>query len=280
MTIARVISLLLVLCIAAPFIALNVWGVRMSLWTNEEVRRNEVFLATGEVPESTNPFPANPLQFLRDRGELQDTFGTAALTDRRIVEVTTIIAAADLLAQGEAMPDPSRLPLYAAARAPARMIRYCQEVVTTFATACDVARTSTDVLDDGRIRISADLAYIPAAYLGDPAQISNGAFFTTVARFHDMPDADRPVFDAEARLAAMQQAQDLCDTLLESFGPCVVGRLQLATEELWITDLERLPAGTAPQRLSATAVVKVYANKDETTDDALRDMVAVLTSTE
>lgn len=275
MKVLRIVIAIVVLCVAAPLIAVNVWGVQMTFWAIEQTRQNDAYLADG-TPPSPTALPANPLQFLRNRGELQDTFGTATLTDRRIVQVTTIIAAEDMLAPGEVLPEPTRLPLYAAARAPARMIRYCQEVVTTFATACDVVRTSTDVLDDGRIEITADLTYIPAAYLGDPAQISNGAFFTTVARFYDMPDADKPVFDAEARLAAMQQAQDLCDTLRESFGPCVVGRLQLATAELWITDLERLPAGTARQRLSATAVVKVYANQDETTDDALRDMVAAL----
>lgn len=277
MKVLRIIIAIVVLGVAIPLVAVNVWGVQMTFWVIEQTRQNDTSLADGTPPASM-PLPASPLQFMRDRGELQDTFGTAALTDRRIVEVTTIIAAEDLLAQGEAMPDPSRLPLYAAARAPARMALHCEEVVAAFATTCDVARTSTNVLDDGRIEISADLAYIPAAYLGDPAQIANGAFFTTVARFHTMPDAGKPVFDAEARLAVMQQAQDLCDALRDSFGPCVVGRLQLATAELWITDLERLPEGTARQRLSATAVVKVYANKDETTDDALREMVAVLTS--
>ncbi|WP_019954488.1 hypothetical protein [Yoonia vestfoldensis] len=277
MKLLRLIVALCVGCAAIALIALNIDSLRMSLGSDERAASNAAAVAAGQAAPD-RLLPASPLQFMRDRSALRDTFGTETLSAQRVVAITIILPVAELLAADESLPDPIRLPLYAAARAPARMIRYCDDVITRFATACDVARTSSQVLPDGRIEISADLAYIPATFPGDPVNVINGAFFTVAVPLHDMPDRDKPVFNAAARIDAMRTAQELCDAVRNAFGNCVVSRLELATAELWITDLERLPAGTNPQRLRATAEITVYANQSETSDERLRDVLGLLAS--
>jgi hypothetical protein len=229
--------------------------------------------------ESVEPvtLPRDPLQYLRDRAALRDMFSTETLTPGRTVTVTENVAIADILATDEALPDRSRIPLYAAARAPMWMARHCEEVIADFGLACDVTATSVRPLDDDRIELSATLAYIPAAALGDPRDAGNAAFFTADVMLIDTARL-LPPFDADNRSAAMRKAQAICDRLREEFGNCVVTDLQLLTEELWITDLERLPPGTNSQRLTASAKVTVYADQTWTDETQLHDIVQELAS--
>jgi len=222
--------------------------------------------------------PRNPLRFFHDRGELRDTFAIDALTGQRSIVVTEWIEPADLLAAGEPLPDPTHLALYAHARAPQRMARYCAEVIAAFGTACDVMRTEAQFPATGPTTISAHLAYIPAGNMGDPDLVKNGAFFSVPARLFDMRDHEKPPFDSDSRIAAMQKAQDICDSLRESYGNCVVSRLDLRPVEIWHIDLERLPPGTDPIRLDATAIIKIYADKTQTANDELRQIVQSLTT--
>jgi hypothetical protein len=225
--------------------------------------------STAEAPVG---WSGNPLELLRQRSTVQDTFDTDGLNGLRTITVTQVIAAEDLLSSGEAMPDPSRLPLYAAARAPMLMIAHCTDVVAAVGKLCDVTRTRADLLDDGRISMEATLAYVPAAALGDPGRVSNGGLFTASVVLDDTT-TQRPAFTTSNRRAAMQKAQALCDALRADLGNCVVSRLQLDTQELWITDLERLPQGTDPLRLQATVTVTVYANRAEMTEERLQDIL-------
>lgn len=272
---ARILAIAVTLVVAVPLLVLNVWGARMSLWAVEQTRQFDT-----DTPNMTDPapMPRNPLRFFHDRGELRDTFATDALTDQRSIVITEWIESADLLTAGEPLPDPTHLALYAQARAPQRMIRYCTEVIAAFGTACDVMRTEAQFPTTGPTAISAHLTYIPAGILGDPDLVNNGEFFIAPARLYEMRDHEKPPFNSESRIAAMQKAQDICDRLRETYGNCIVSRLDLRPVEIWRTDLERLPPGTDPIRLDATAIIKIYADKTQTANDDLRQIVQSLTT--
>ncbi len=231
------------------------------------------------APEPVAPaaLPRDPLQYMRDRSTLRSLFSTEDLTSDRTITITELVTIGDILASGESTPDLSRVPLYAAARAPMRMARHCDDVIAGFGLACEVLATSTRLLEDDRVEMTAELAYIPAAELGDPRDVGNAAFFTAEVAL----DADArllPPFEPDTRLAAMRKAQAICDRLREDFRNCVVSDLRLLTEELWITDLERLPPGTNRQRLSASATVTVYADQTWTNDADFATAVQTLAS--
>lgn len=272
----RIIIFVVGLIVAIPVIALNIWGINMSLWVNEVTARNEAVLqGETDIPE-VRDMPAGPLDWFENRAELRDYFTTDKITDQRNIIYTETLDPEDLLRPGEAMPEDVFLPVYAAARAPARMIPYCAEILQTIGTACDVIDTKTRILSDGRAELVGTLAYIPAYPLGDPSQVADG----DLARaFVDLPyEGDlKPANDAQARMAMMMQAQDNCDRLRTEFGNCVLGNLRFNVSELWITDLEVLPEGTNPQRVEAVARYVVYANpldlNAQTLGDTLEAMV-------
>lgn len=272
----RILAIALGGVIAIPVLVLNIWGLRMTGYVIEQTTANDSYLATGVVPD-TPPMPRSPLQFLRDRSALRDTFTPETLTEQRLITVTAWVTPADMLSPAEALPQPALWPLYAEARAPHYMMRFCTEVIASFGTACEITRTTAEIARDGRTVLTATMAYLPAADLGDTGAVSNGDLLAAPVLLYDVADIEKPAFTADSRIAAMQKAQSLCDNLRDTFGNCVVTRLDLQPVALWPTDLERLPAGTDPVRLQATAVVKVFADTDHNSNDSLRQIARALT---
>ncbi|MDX8347183.1 hypothetical protein SLH49_04205 [Cognatiyoonia sp. IB215446] len=259
MTGLRILAFCIGLVVILPMVALNKWGFQMSMWVNKEVSRNEAMLdGAAEVPAAT-PMPTSPLAWLRNRSELNALFSRDEINPQRVVTVTEIIDPADLLAPGEAGPDAVFLPLYAEARAPAQLSRYCADVLSALGGRCDVLSSSATINREGKVVLTGQLGFRPDAVLGDPSQVSDGQVISGSIRLPHSGDL-RPAYDQAARVAAMQQAQAICDALRAEFGNCVLTRTELNIEELWITDLEVLPAGTNPQRLIASATYKIYAN--------------------
>ncbi len=272
MTVMRILIVIVGLVIAAPFIALNVWGINMSLWVNETVARNAAFL-NGEtnLPEVRDP-PSSPLDFLRDRADIRDMFATDSLTTSRYVSISEIVTLQELLAADETEPREDYTLLYAAARAPARLIRYCEDIVQSIGLACDLHSSGARENRQGKIELRGQLNFVPVAPLGDLSEVQNGKLVRFAARLPYEGDL-LPPNDSATRRTAMTQAQDICDQVRARFGNCVLGNVYIDAKELWITDLEALPAGTNPQRIDTLATFVVFAEPSQTDAGDLRDFV-------
>lgn len=269
----RFIAFAVVLLILTPVIALKVWGINMIPWAMSALDPDEAVLT--DAPEA-QPIPQSPLTWSRDQASLRDTFSVDALTTERIVSITQILEPQELVGPNTAIPADVFLPLYAAARAPARLIRHCDEILQTIGTKCDVIHSDSHQNRDGKIVLSGRLAFVPAADLGDPSTVENGALTSATITLSHEGDL-LPANDATARAAAMQQAQGICDDLRMQFGNCVLSRVDFEIEELWITDLEILPAGTNPQRLRVSASFDLYADETVLDQDRLRTLLHEMT---
>lgn len=275
MTGIRILIAIVGLIVAAPFIALNVWGINMSLWVNEVTAQNEAVLNGETDVPVVREMPSNPLAWLRNRADVRDMFDTDTLTDSRYVAISEIVTLEDLLAADETPPAEARIPLYAAARAPARLIRYCEDIIQSIGLSCDLHYSEARENRQGKIELRGLLRFIPASPLGDPSAIENGTLIRTEAQ---LPYEGNllPPNDAATRRAAMTQAQDICDQVRTRFGNCVLANVTIDVKELWITDLEALPAGTNPQRIDTLATFVVFAAQDQMNANDLRDIVRSL----
>lgn len=275
MTGLRIAVIVIGLVIAAPVIALNVWGINMSLWINEMTAQNESVL-NGETNVSVlRNMTSSPMAWLRGRADLAEVFATDEITDARSVTVAQILRIDDLFVAGETAPSEVFVPLYAAARAPARLSTLCEDVIASIGTACELVHSEVRRTRLGNVELVGRLAFIPAAPLGDPATVNDGALLRASIPLPFTGEL-RPANDAQTRRALMLQAQGICDQLRDRFGNCVLGRLSLDVRELWITDLEVLPEGTNPQRIDATASFIVYADNTVMDSSSLRDVLTEL----
>jgi hypothetical protein len=272
MTGSRVIMIVLGLLIAAPFIALNIWGLQMTQWVNAVTAQNEAAI-NGDTDEIAIPaMPTNPLSWIRDRVEVRDTFSTDTITARRFVTIVEIVTFEDLLTPGEDMPDEALHKLYATARAPARLFTYCAEILATIGNTCDVIYTDVRLNRAGKYELSGRLGFVPRAEFGDPSNVDNGEIVNGRVTLPYEGDI-APANDAVTRQSVLQEAQAICDKLRAELGNCVLSRVTLDVRELWITDLEALPAGTNPQRIEASVGFAVYADKTVLNDRGLREML-------
>lgn len=259
MTLWRVLTVFFGLLVTAPTVILHANGYNIAFWIDSKA-------VTETTASEASATPSDPLIPPRDRPEVKALFTTNELTGARVIQITEVIPADDLLLPGEVAPDDTLLPLYAAARAPARLIRYCTDVIATIGTACDVVQTQTHENQNGKQELTGHLAFIPAFDAGNPFDMTDGV---VVEASIDLPhDGDlQPANDADTRKAAMEQVTTLCTKLRDIVGNCAVAQVTFTVHELWITDLEALPAGTNPQRLAVQARFAVFADKaglDET----------------
>ncbi len=259
MTGLRILSFCIGIIIMLPMIAVSLWGFNMTQWVNNEVARNDAILNDAAVIPDAMPMPTNPLDWLRSRADLRDTFTRDEITSDRIVVVQEIIDDTDLLRPGETLPDPVFLELYANARAPARLIAYCPDVLSAIGTACDVLRSEVRENRNGKLVLTGHLGFRPVAVLGDPSKVQEGVLISGRVELPYSGDL-RPANEPASRIKAMQDAQAICDQLRRQYGNCVLSRVSFDIDELWITDLEVLPPGTNPQRLRTSATFKVYAD--------------------
>ncbi|MFO8126786.1 hypothetical protein [Yoonia sp.] len=267
----RISFLIFLLILALPVVALNFGGFNVGGWISE---RTDQFMPQTAVPAAeAEAAPEDPFQWLNDRPDLRDTFIPNEMTQARYVTVEKVLSAEELLNDGEQAPEDAFLGLYAAARAPAQLIAYCAEVIATIGTTCDLTHTQTRENREGKWVMNGRLSFIPSSDLGDPSLVENGQLLSARAVLPQEGDL-RPPNNAETRAAMLSQAQTLCDRLRDEFGNCVLTRVSLDVHELWITDLEVLPAGTNPQRLEATAEFTVYVDPMQVDATGFADLVA------
>lgn len=275
MTGLRIAIIVVGLVVISPIIALNVWGMNMSLWANEVTAQNDAELS-GEMPlPEVRPMPTSPLTWFKGRIDLRDTFSTDTLTNERYIVFEEVIEPEELLTTAEAMPNEDFVDLYAAARAPGRFIRYCEDVLQSIGHKCDVIHTDTRRNRQGKLELLGRLAFIPVVDLGDPSTVENGQLISTQIMLPYDGDL-APANDAKTRVDLIRQAQAVCDDLRDQLGNCVLSRVAFDVSELWITDLERLPAGTNPERLETMARFTVFADETKMNRGTFRDMVAAI----
>ncbi|MDX8351570.1 hypothetical protein [Cognatiyoonia sp. IB215182] len=255
----RILAFSIGLVVILSMVALNLQGTQTSLLVGNEVAPDDAMLSDAAEAPATSRISTNGAAIMRRQLELHALFTHEETNAQRVVTVSEIIEPTDLLDPGEPAPDPVFLPLYAEARAPARLIRYCADVLAALGTQCDILHSSAELNREGKLVLTGRLGFRPDAELGDPSLVTDGRLIAASIALPHTGDL-HPPNDPAARIAAMQQAQAFCDMLRAEYGNCVLTRTDLAIEELWITDLEVLPAGTNPQRLIASATFRVYAN--------------------
>lgn len=269
---SRTSFVLFLLILALPVIALNFGGPKVTDWLAERTAR---FVPQTPVTTEVEPAPQDPFQWLNDRPALRDVFIPDELTQARLVTVKKIVSAEELLESGEDMPSEALLELYAAARAPAQLMSYCTEIIATIGQSCDVVHTQSRRDRMGNWVLDGQLAYLPAAPLGDPSTVENGQLLSTRALLPYSGDL-APANEAASREAMLIQAQEVCDQLRARLGNCVLSGVTFDLNELWITDLEVLPADTNPERVEATAEFSVYADQTALDETGFAELVATL----
>ena len=267
---SRLSFVVFLLILALPVVALNFGGSAVTDWIAD---RTAQFVPVTPDPIQAEAAPQDPYQWLNDRPALRDVFLPNELTQARLITVQRIVSADELLNDGEELPSGPMLELYAAARAPAQLAPYCADVIATIGLSCDVIHTQTRQDRMGNWILDGRLAYLPAAALGDPSTIENGQLLSAEAVLPYTGDL-RPANEPAAREAMLIQAQEICDQLRGQLGNCVLSGVTFDLQELWITDLEVLPADTNPERLEATAQFTVYADQATLDESSFAALVA------
>ena len=268
MNILRIIAICLIVVLAVPMIIISLPGDETAPAADIVMTSNAAAEVVEVAAPTATPEPLDPAAWLQSRADLRDAYSTTELNGDRIVVIEEIITQAELLNAGEATPSDTFRDLYLAARAPARLIQYCADIVQTIGLKCDVIHSDTRENAQGKLELTGHLAFVPAAALGDPSQVTDGAVVQGTITLSDEDDL-KPANEQSTRTEAMERAQNMCDMLHADYGNCVLTRVTFDVEELWITDLEVLPAGTNPQRLQTSATFQVYANRGTLTQSQL-----------
>lgn len=224
-----------------------------------------------------------PLKWLNERSALEAAFSPDQITEDRRVTYRIAIPFTDLLEPGEVMPADDLKKLYATLRAPARFAPLCDELLATFASACDVGAVDarirfpgdpgerTAVLpysEDGLAELEGTLRYVPSYDMGNPALISNGQVEAVRTKLLDgvsIPDT------VEGRAQVMTEARALCDALRSQFGTCVIRGLTLQPK--------RARAGAeAPRLLQARAAFSILIDRTKFRRDAVQAALDEITT--
>jgi len=261
----KISFVIFLLILGLPVAGLNVLGPDITKWTSAFAERDGTGVPSAEAEAAIVDEPVDSLAWMDAVPGLRDSFSTDEITPERYVAIQEILRTEELLNPGEAQPDSALLALYAAARAPTRLAPYCAEVLEAVGLVCDVIRTETFQNRQGKWEILGQLGFIPAAALGDASAVENGRLLNARAVLPHSGDL-LPANEPQTRIELLSQAQAFCNQLRDQFGNCVLSRVDFDVQELWITDLEALPAGTNPQRLETTVHFTVFA--DQTLLDA------------
>jgi hypothetical protein len=230
-----------------------IWFVPATIWGFQITKASEG-LSTGETGALADLAggPA-PLKWFRTRKDLHAYFTLEEITPRRQVGLTQKLAFEDLLAPGEEMPPLDLHPLYAVARAPSLLIASCPELLTTLATACDVGKTDARIERDGSVRLTGALNYVPAYPIGDPSTVKSGEIIRVTASL-TRRTAEELTDVAEDRAIVFDRAIDLCAAMAQTFGNCVVAKIDLSSRH-------RSGNDSGPPILDARSTLAVYADK-------------------
>lgn len=245
------------LVLAAPFIYLTWWGFQMSSYTHQMQNVNEqALLGEGGISEIP-AMPDSPFSFLTKGLDRKRSVSETGLNNNRVITVDEIMSIVDVLRDGEDIPDPAFHTLYMTARAPAHMIRYCEEALGTLAQRCGLLRTEAKPRKDGSFGVSARIAYAPTYTVGQ-TDIIGGEFVSTRVDLTPQERTDLPTRSGEQRAFYTAIALQACDALRDTYGSCVIEDMSFEDRTLRERELEKLPPGTDPVRMEVSARLAVF----------------------
>lgn len=261
----RIAQIIIVLIIASPFLYLQYWGYKASKYTFDMQSQNEAYLA-GEIEADEiehGQIPEVPWAGLTKRFDRQKSTSETGLNNNRVVSVSEIVQIDDLLAQGETLPAPVYEELFAMARAPGYLIDRCDDVLATIGTRCIVLRSSASVVDRPtqdlhHIAINARLAYAPNYAIGTTDIVGGDFVSFRVDLNGDEEPVNYPVPNAETRRGYLQTALQICDTLREEHGSCVIEDLTLKHTRLSDRHMKDQPEGASRIRLESRVRLGVF----------------------
>ena len=166
---------------------------------------------------------------LRENAHADRVFNTTELTQRRAISYSRSITIEDVLAEGEAMPDPSLHDLYVTARAARALTVECPAILATLATSCKPAEVRVDKRDNGMFDISGMLAFTPSTPPGTPT--AEGELVYTVHRTSlDFGDANG-IETTEGGISAARseyytRAEQACEAVRKTMGMCLIEEMK------------------------------------------------------
>lgn len=169
---------------------------------------------------------------LREGREVDVLFDADALTRKRVVRFVSEISIADVLTDGEDVPDPEFHKLFLEARAPQYVMQQeCPLLLETMAVRCATARTEIDQRRDGTYRLVASLAYAPDHELGAmPAEGPTDLYRVNVALSRDRLMTEIPVTEvAEIKELFIGDALKACADLREERGNCAIRTIEFSS---------------------------------------------------
>ena len=265
----------ILLVIASPFVALNVWGAKMSIWSSQVTASNNAHLEGRSDSIEVPNMPASPLAWFSENKTLRQTFSADGLNLKRTIKITDFLDFEDVLKHGEPAPQHVMRDLYVAARLPNYAMRYCDDVIATIGYRCVVLETELDVHERDnwpgkKYRISATLGYAPNYDFGTPSD-TNGAELENVIVYlvNSNTPENRPLNTETNRRKLLNHARSFCDELRDQYGACVVSNVGFTFTHAG--DRDGSAERGAQNRMQATASLAVHGAISENRQAQLRD---------
>ena len=253
----KVATYVIRLIFAAPFLYLMWWGYQMSSYTHEmQVASEQALLGEGGGQEMP-VMPESPFAFFTKTIDRRQSTSETGLNNNRVISVEEHLTIFDVLRDGEEPPLEEFHALYMTARAPARMIEYCEEALGTLATRCGILRTESRALRKGGFQVRARIAYAPTYEIG-PTETIGGEFVFTILDLTPQDVKELPAKSSAVRAQYTTQALQICDRLRDLYGSCVIEDLSFDDSIYNPRMLENMPANTDPIRLRVRARFAVF----------------------
>ncbi|MEM6385122.1 MAG: hypothetical protein AAF718_02685 [Pseudomonadota bacterium] len=207
-----------------------------------------------------------PVKWLEGRRQVKDAFSPDEITRGRSVSYSIEVPFADMLQDGEAMPDRALAELYATLRTPAYFMPICDEILGTLAEACELGSFKADVRypedrrhwsttmehpETGLAILTASLNYLPAYPMGNPGIVPNGEIEAARVELFDGKQVPNTV---EGRAEIYAEALALCTAMREAFGNCSLRSVSMEPRRA-----KRDP--DAEPHLTATVAFRVMVDK-------------------
>lgn len=258
----RLLKIIIFLVVFSPIIVLNVWGFRTTMWMQNITKpaASPEAAGTGDAKFVAIPQrPVSPWEWFSNKMSVSKTFNRDKLNDSRSVSFSSFLTWEDLLQDGEATPEDAYLLLYASARGPRYMNRFCAEVLTTIGTRCIVGSASAEDQDNGSIKLSAQLYYTPDYETGTPQSKTGGQLHTPYYRFPRRDSSSKSSANTlENRAAYIKQTKNLCRHLKLKFGNCVIKSIDFSVRQLRDQQPNSMPKNTPSEVISVSARFSIF----------------------
>jgi hypothetical protein len=152
------------------------------------------------------------------------------LHENRSVSVQTEVRLTDLLAEGEALPEPELMGAFVQARAARVADAECRLLEQALASRCIVRSSSGTAGKDGSASIGITMGFVQKTPFGAVPAGPRAAYVESQERIGgDRPQPIALSAASEARARAYEEIAGLCDRLRESQGNCAIANASVVT---------------------------------------------------